>query len=616
MIIRILTGAVLLISAVAGGVPAQSGAARKDVPAIAKAANGSIVSIVMSDQAGKPIAQGSGFVASKDGLVVTNYHVIAEGSSAVVKLPDGAFYAVDGLLASDKTRDIAVIKAHGQNFRTLILGNSDRVQIGEEVVAIGNPLSLESTVSNGIVSGIRTVKEEGGKYLQITAPISPGSSGGPLFNMAGEVVGITTMHLRGGENLNFAIPINDAKHLLVADSTKLKELPNEEVTSELESNEAGSGILCSYFVGRITNSLPQVPTLCENDTTAGKRSISIFSPNPVLGGALRRAWSTALFQTMQAAAIDGPCQRGCLVSVADSRMASAALRYETYISKEDQMATKEQAKLLGGFGSDDSYFFEWSELLEGTRSAHPLNENRAKYLVNDACKDYLQLLRENPGLSSELKHSSETFPGLPTCSAMMTTDSRLYILVDFPNSVMPMFSFFTDPLVDAFHSLGRYDGQIVFRGPWFTYKDGSKGRYYGQYSLHWLAFFYDETSSGARSAASLLFPLKSWALQSGQVYPASLFAENEKAGKFIARDAAVYKIVRFQGHSRIQLTDGSEWMVNADASSKCGLLLGDKVSISAQKSAEGGGEGTRLAKGPCSLEGSFVGAWPTSNGPN
>jgi S1-C subfamily serine protease len=616
MIIRILTGAVLLISAVAGGVAAQSGAARKDVPAIAKAANGSIVSIVMSDQAGKPIAQGSGFVASKDGLVVTNYHVIAEGSSAVVKLPDGAFYAVDGVLASDKTRDIAVIKAHGQNFRTLILGNSDRVQIGEEVVAIGNPLSLESTVSNGIVSGIRTVKEEGGKYLQITAPISPGSSGGPLFNMAGEVVGITTMHLRGGENLNFAIPINDAKYLLVADSTKLNELPNEEVTSESEGNEAGKGVLCSYFVGRITNSLPQVPTLCENDTTAGKRSISIFSPNPVLGGALRRAWSTALFQTMQAAAIDGPCQRGCLVSVADSRMASAALRYETYISKEDQMATKEQAKLLGGFGSDDSYFFEWSELLEGTRTAHALNENRAQYLVNDACKDYLRLLRENPGLSSELKHSSETFPGLPTCSAMMTTDSRLYILVDFPNSVMPMFSFFTDPLVDAFHSLGRYDGQIVFRGPWFTYKDGGKGRYYGQYSLHWLAFFYDETSSGARSAASLLFLLKSWALQSGQVYPASLFAENEKAGKFIARDAAVYKIVRFQGHSRIQLTDGSEWMVNADASSKCGLLLGDKVSISAQKSAEGGGEGTRLAKGRCSLEGSFVGAWPTSNGPN
>jgi serine protease Do len=81
-------------------------------------------------------------------------------------------------------------------------------------VAIGNPLSLESTVSNGIVSAIRTVEDEGGKFVQITAPISPGSSGGPLFNMAGEVVGITTSHLIGGENLNFAIPINDAKRLL------------------------------------------------------------------------------------------------------------------------------------------------------------------------------------------------------------------------------------------------------------------------------------------------------------------------------------------------------------------------------------------------------------------
>ena len=149
-----------------GDVAGQSAPPRKDIPAIAKAANGAIVSIVMSDKDGNPIAQGSGFLVSKDGLIVTNYHVISEGSSAIVKLPDGAFYVVDGVLASDKTRDVAVIKAHGQNFRTLTLGNSDRVQVGEDVVAIGNPLSLESTVSNGIVSGIRAVKEEGGKFLQ------------------------------------------------------------------------------------------------------------------------------------------------------------------------------------------------------------------------------------------------------------------------------------------------------------------------------------------------------------------------------------------------------------------------------------------------------------------
>ena len=208
-------------------VAAQSATPRRGIPAIATAANGSIVSIVMSDKEGKPISQGSGFFVSKDGLIVTNYHVIAEGNSAVAKLPDGAFYAVDGVLRFDKARDVAVIKAHGQNFQTLTLGNSDQVQVGEEVVAIGNPLSLDSTVSNGIVSGMRAVKEDGGKFLQITAPISTGSSGGPLFNMDGGVIGITTMYLKGGENLNFAIPINDAKPLIEADSSKLQPFPDE-----------------------------------------------------------------------------------------------------------------------------------------------------------------------------------------------------------------------------------------------------------------------------------------------------------------------------------------------------------------------------------------------------
>jgi len=122
---------------------------------------------------------------------------------------------------------VAIIKAHGNDFRPLTLGDSDRLQVGEEVVAIGNPLSLESTVSNGIVSAIRTVEDEGGKFLQVTAPISPGSSGGPLFNMAGEVVGITTSHLVGGQNLNFAIPINDVKLMLRAKVSRVSALPDD-----------------------------------------------------------------------------------------------------------------------------------------------------------------------------------------------------------------------------------------------------------------------------------------------------------------------------------------------------------------------------------------------------
>jgi Trypsin-like peptidase domain len=230
----------------------QSAPPRNDIPAIAKAASGTIVSIVMSDKDGKLIAQGSGFLVSKDGKVVTNYHVISEGSSAIVKFPDGAFYVVDGVLASDKTRDVAIIKAHGENFRTLTLGNSDRVQVGEEVVAIGNPLSLESTVSNGIVSAIRRIEEEGGKFLQVTAPISPGSSGGPLFNMAGEVIGITALKFKGGENLNFAIPINDAKRLLFAFPApkKLLALPDQPGTKEA-SNKDFMHIKSYDFAGQV-----------------------------------------------------------------------------------------------------------------------------------------------------------------------------------------------------------------------------------------------------------------------------------------------------------------------------------------------------------------------------
>ena len=95
------------------------------------------------EQGWPSFAQGSGFLISKDGRVVTNYHVIKSGRSAVIKLPDGASFPVEGVLVSDKHRDVAIIKARGSNFRTLVLGDSDRLQVGEGVVAIGNPLSLE-----------------------------------------------------------------------------------------------------------------------------------------------------------------------------------------------------------------------------------------------------------------------------------------------------------------------------------------------------------------------------------------------------------------------------------------------------------------------------------------
>lgn len=216
----------------------QSIAPRNDIPTLAKAANGIVVSVVTLGKDGHSVAQGSGFFASKDGRIVTNYHVIQNGNSAIVKLRDGALFVVDGLLAFDKDRDVAVIKVHGETLRGATLGNSDQVQVGEQVVAIGNP--LDSTVSSGIISGIRTGDRGGGKFFEVTAPISPDSSGGPLFNMAGEVIGITTSNIEVGANLNSAIPINDVKPLLQTDLSKLINFPVD--SSDTSKQETGAGV--------------------------------------------------------------------------------------------------------------------------------------------------------------------------------------------------------------------------------------------------------------------------------------------------------------------------------------------------------------------------------------
>ena len=108
----------LLVAAMsAQNAPSTNKGARLDIPAISREAHGAVVSIVVSDKNGHPVAQGSGFLISKDGQVVTNYHVIRNGTSAVIKFPDGTFFAVDGVLVSDEDRDVAIIKVHGNGLR-------------------------------------------------------------------------------------------------------------------------------------------------------------------------------------------------------------------------------------------------------------------------------------------------------------------------------------------------------------------------------------------------------------------------------------------------------------------------------------------------------------------
>jgi len=209
----------------------QKQTVEKDIPSVAREALKSVVVIETKDGVGKSLAQGSGFIVSSDGEVVTNYHVIKGAASAEVRFPDGASYLVEGLIASNPERDLVVmkIKTTSNEFHFLSLGDSDGVEVGEEVVAIGSPLGLEATVSPGFISGVREVN--GLKLLQTTAPISPGNSGGALINLAGEVVGVPTLSLTSvrqnatvSQNLNFALPSNYVRELVTGATKEVSSL--------------------------------------------------------------------------------------------------------------------------------------------------------------------------------------------------------------------------------------------------------------------------------------------------------------------------------------------------------------------------------------------------------
>jgi len=165
----------------------------------------SVVLVEVFDDRGHKRGLGSGFIGSDDGAIITNYHVIRGAYRAVARFADGTQAPISGVLGYDADRDVAVLRARGRLPNALKLGDSDRLRAGQKVAAIGSPLGFQNTVTEGIVSGIRL------GLIQMSAPISPGSSGGPVLTARGEVVGVAVASAVGGQNLNFAVPVNWAK---------------------------------------------------------------------------------------------------------------------------------------------------------------------------------------------------------------------------------------------------------------------------------------------------------------------------------------------------------------------------------------------------------------------
>ena len=170
-----------------------------------------------------PGGLGSGFFLNAEGYLITNFHVIegeTEISVEVYHQKDGQLdretYKQVKIIAINKFHDLALLRIEDKNappFKFITLGNSDLLNVGDPVFAVGSPLGLERTVTQGILS-TKTRQMEGNLFLQTSTQINPGNSGGPLFNLAGEVVGVTNMKITFGEGLGFAIPVELVKNFL------------------------------------------------------------------------------------------------------------------------------------------------------------------------------------------------------------------------------------------------------------------------------------------------------------------------------------------------------------------------------------------------------------------
>ncbi|MDT7541085.1 MAG: hypothetical protein QOE33_989 [Acidobacteriota bacterium] len=188
------------------GASADASNAMASLPELVRRVKPAVVAILTYDAKGNTLLSGSGFFI-RPGQVVTNLHVIEGARRAEVKTLDGKgrIYSVDGVLATDEEGDLAILGVNvpTEHARAVELTTSVPEE-GERVFVIGNPLRLEGSISDGIVSAVREVPSLG-RIIQITAPVSHGNSGSPLFNMKGQVVGVVTIKVTNGQNINLAI---------------------------------------------------------------------------------------------------------------------------------------------------------------------------------------------------------------------------------------------------------------------------------------------------------------------------------------------------------------------------------------------------------------------------
>ncbi len=234
-----------------------------DLIEISCKASAAVLTLVISDAAGREIGIGTGFVASNDGKLVTNYHVIERGANIVAISRDGRSYQVLGVMGIDAKNDLAILKLADSDLPHLELVPDPTVKPGARIAVIGSPLGLHGSLSEGIVSAIRNMGD-GNTWLQITAAIAPGSSGSPVLDTNGNVIGIAVSQLASQTTINFAVKSSHAYNLLLSSKFNTKLVPIASLnrrTSDIRQDPDYHTYLSVFINGEFDRALDIIQSL-------------------------------------------------------------------------------------------------------------------------------------------------------------------------------------------------------------------------------------------------------------------------------------------------------------------------------------------------------------------
>ena len=202
----------------------------------------SVFTVLARDSSGDVISKGTGFSVESNGILLTNAHVVEGAEEVSVRASNGGVFEVEGIAAIDTEHDLVALKIRAKDLPVLRIATEGSLEVGDSVVTVGSPFGLENTVTEGIVSGFRELDDESvnlsGTIIQFSAPVSSGSSGSPMFDRHGDVVGIVSAKISRGEGLGFAVPISDLNYLL----NRIGE------TELMDIGQSGGGSRFSYKI--------------------------------------------------------------------------------------------------------------------------------------------------------------------------------------------------------------------------------------------------------------------------------------------------------------------------------------------------------------------------------